>query len=311
MPLARVIRSTGSWYFLETEDGRSVEGRLKGRLRTQGLKATNPVAVGDMVDIEFESDPGLCLITAIRPRRNYIVRRATKLSHRLHIIAANIDTAWLVASISRPGTSTGFIDRFLITAEAYHIPACIIFNKSDLNGEAELKRLQWLEEIYATAGYPCFCVSALTGQGVPELTERLKDKVNLFSGHSGVGKSELINRIVPGLNLKTAPLSDYYGKGIHTTTFAGMHRLQNGGYIIDTPGIREFGLRNFNREELTHYFPEMFRLLPECRFYNCTHTNEPGCAVISALDKGTVSRERYRNYLNIINGEEMEETDWE
>lgn len=306
-----MLRSTGSWYSIADENGKIVPCRLRGQYRIRGLKATNPIAVGDRVLFTHPSGEEPGVITAIEPRRNYIIRRSTKLSKQLHIIAANIDMAYLVATIVQPRTSAGFIDRFLVTAEAYHIPATLVFNKVDLYDEPAMSLLDKMIKIYSSAGYPCMEVSALTGQGMAKLKSGFNGRVSLLSGHSGVGKSAIINAIDPTLELKTGEISETYLKGKHTTTFAEMLPLSNGGYIIDTPGIKEFGLIDFGRDELTHFFPEMFRLLPECKFYNCTHTNEPGCAVKAAVKEGSIGLSRYTSYLNIFNGEELDRNGWE
>jgi len=294
-----------------TAEGEKYECKLKGQYRIKGLKATNPVTVGDHIEFYIPGNEQIGLIDKIEPRKNYIIRRSKKLSKQVHIIAANIDMAYLVVTLAQPRTSTGFIDRFLITAEAYHIPATLIFNKIDLYDEKLGQKHQELTAIYSDAGYPCMEVSALRGDNIGALRDRLAGKINLFSGHSGVGKSALINAIDPSLNLKTGEISEMFLKGKHTTTFTEMICLKSGGYIIDTPGIKEFGLIDFKREDLTHYFPEFFKLLRQCKFYNCTHITEPGCAVKEALTKGTVSLSRYKNYLSIFNGEDIDEKEWE
>ncbi|HOY32141.1 MAG TPA: ribosome small subunit-dependent GTPase A [Bacteroidales bacterium] len=306
-----IIKSTGLWHTVMTAEGEKYECKLKGQYRIKGLKATNPVTVGDHIEFYIPGNEQIGLIDKIEPRKNYIIRRSKKLSKQVHIIAANIDMAYLVVTLAQPRTSTGFIDRFLITAEAYHIPATLIFNKIDLYDEKLGQKHQELTAIYSDAGYPCMEVSALRGDNIGALRDRLAGKINLFSGHSGVGKSALINAIDPSLNLKTGEISEMFLKGKHTTTFTEMICLKSGGYIIDTPGIKEFGLIDFKREDLTHYFPEFFKLLRQCKFYNCTHITEPGCAVKEALTKGTVSLSRYKNYLSIFNGEDIDEKEWE
>ena len=301
-----VIRTTGSWYrVLAGSD--VVDCRLRGNYRLRGNKQTNPVAVGDRVLFELQND-GTGLIHEVQDRRNYIVRRATKLSKQTHVIAANIDLLCIVATLGLPRTSTGFIDRLLVTAEAYHIPAAILFNKNDLLVYDELQALQdELSGMYRAIGYPVLEVSALTGDGVDKVKELINGKTVLFSGHSGVGKSALLNAISPGLGLKVGHLSDWSLKGTHTTTFAEIHpvllnteHLTLNTYLIDTPGIKEFGMVDFTAQELSHFFPEMRALLHDCRFANCTHRHEPGCAVMTAVDDGRISAERYRNYLNIL-----------
>lgn len=306
-----IVKSTGSWHTVRTEDGKKYECKLKGRYRIKGLKATNPVTVGDHVDFFMQGEEQVGIIEKIEARKNYIIRKSKKLSKQVHIIAANIDMAYLVVTLAQPRTSTGFIDRFLITAEAYHIPASLIFNKIDLHDEKHLQMHQALKTVYTDAGYPCIDVSALRGDNISELRNLLSGKINLFSGHSGVGKSALINAIDPSQKLKTGKISEMFLKGKHTTTFTEMIILKSGGYIIDTPGIKEFGLIDFKREDLTHFFPEFFKLLPQCKFYNCTHINEPDCAVKTSLDKGLVSQSRYKNYLSIFFGEDIDGKEWE
>lgn len=306
-----IIKSTGSLHTVRTEEGKKYECKLKGQYRIKGLKATNPVTVGDHVEFFMPDKELLGTIDKIELRKNYIIRKSKKLSKQVHIIAANIDMAYLVVTLAKPRTSTGFIDRFLITAEAYHIPASLIFNKIDLHDEKLIRMHHEMKKVYTEAGYSCIDVSALRGDNLEELCSLLKGKINLFSGHSGVGKSALINAIDPTQKLKTGKISEIYSKGKHTTTFTEMICLKSGGYIIDTPGIKEFGLIDFKREDLTHFFPEFFKLLPQCKFYNCTHINEPDCAVKAALEKGSVSRSRYKNYLSIFFGEDIDGKEWE
>lgn len=304
-----VFKSTGSWYAVRTAEGAFYDCKLKGQFRIKGLKATNPVAVGDYVSFEITDTIGI--INKIQERKNYIIRKSKKLSKQVHIIASNIDRAYLVVTLAQPRTSTGFIDRFLITAEAYHIPAALIFNKADIYDEKLSADLEKIQALYSSIGYPVYIVSAKTGYNVEFLKEQLRDKVNLFSGHSGVGKSALINAIDPLQQRKTGEISDYYLKGKHTTTFAEMLCLDNHGFIIDTPGIKEFGLIDFKKEDLCHYFPEIFKFLPECKFYNCTHINEPGCAVKEAINRGEISYSRYKNYTRIFFGEDIDISEWE
>ena len=304
-----VIRTTGNWYRVLPDGGEAVECRLRGNYRLRGNKQTNPVAVGDRVLFEMEAD-GTGVIHDVRDRSNYIVRRATKLSKQTHVIAANIDLLCIVATLGLPRTSTGFIDRLLVTAEAYHIPACIIFNKCDLLIDDELRAMQdELSSLYRAVGYPVLEVSALNGDGIEQLKQLIAGKTVLFSGHSGVGKSALLNAISPGLSLKVGAISDWSLKGRHTTTFAEIHpvnlspftsHLSPFTYLIDTPGIKEFGMVDFTPQELGHFFPEMRRVLHDCYFANCTHRHEPRCAVKAALESGDISEERYRNYLSII-----------
>jgi len=296
-----VIKSTGSWILVQLSDGVRLECKLKGQFRLRGIKHTNPVAIGDRVEVEKSAADSHGLVTRIFPRDNYIIRKATKLSKVSHIIAANLDQAYLVATIEQPRTSNGFIDRFLVTAAGYYIPAGIIFNKTDLYGPASMKVLDELTAVYERAGYPCYRTSALTGDGVEVLKEKLAGKVNLFSGHSGAGKSALIRAIDPSLTPRTGMISEAHQKGMHTTTFAEMHEMETGGFIVDTPGIKEFGLIDFDRAEIPRCFPEMDRLLPQCQYSNCSHTHEPGCAVKVAVGNGEVSPLRYQSYLSILN----------
>lgn len=305
-----VLKSTGSWYTVMTDDQKVFNCRLKGQFRIHGIRSTNPVAVGDHVDFKLEGESENGLITAIAPRRNYMVRRSINLSKTAHIIASNIDRLYIVASVMLPRTSTGFIDRLLVTAEAYHIPAALVFNKIDIYTPEALDRCNELIERYNSLGYPSYAVSALQNTGIEALRQVLSDKVNLFSGHSGVGKSALINALDPRLSIKTGDISAYHNKGMHTTTFAEMHPLSFGGYLIDTPGIKEFGLVHFESQEISERFPEFRALLPLCRYNNCTHNHEPGCAVKQARDEGRISAERYRNYLGMLNDENLDMTDY-
>ena len=307
-----VIRSTGSWFSVRAEDGRIFQCKIKGKFRIQGIKATNPVAVGDHVEFDaLEKEENTGLIHKVRERKNHIIRKSTKLSKLSHIIAANIDQAFLVATLAMPRTSTGFIDRFLVTAEAYHIPARLVFNKTDIYDEEQQKQFHELLSIYEKAGYPCNAVSARTGENMISLKEALKNKTSLFSGHSGVGKSTLLNWIEPGLELKTGKISSIHQKGKHITTFAEMHELSFGGFVIDTPGIKEFGLRDFVKEEVAERFPEMRALMWDCKFHNCTHVHEPGCAVKKAVEEGRISITRYKNYLAILQDDYFDKKDWE
>jgi ribosome biogenesis GTPase len=296
-----VIKSTGSWITVRSQDGMKTECRLKGQFRIHGLRSTNPVAIGDKVEFEKQPDEETGIITLIRERENYIIRKSINLSKTTHIIAANLDHAFLIVTLARPRTSTGFIDRFLVTATGYFIPASIIFNKIDLYDETLASYESELKKIYEQTGYPCYSVSALKGDNVGRISDLLKGRTNLFSGHSGAGKSALINAIQPDLRLKTGNISEIHLKGKHTTTFAEMFELTNGGFIIDTPGIREFGLIDFDKNEIPRCFPEMERLLPLCRYKNCTHIHEPGCAVKQGLETGEVSLMRYNSYLSILN----------
>jgi ribosome biogenesis GTPase len=304
-----VAKSTGNRYLVRTQKGEMLDCVLKGKIRLEGRKTTNPVAVGDIVDIE--QDENDTVISKIHPRRNYIIRKSINLSKQAQIIASNLDQAVLVATLVAPRTSLGFIDRFLITAEAYSIPAKLVFNKADILNEELLALQQEIIDIYEKIGYECFVVSSTNGQNLEQIKTLLKDKTTLISGHSGVGKSSMINAIEPGLNLKTGEISSTHLKGMHTTTFAELHELSFGGFIIDTPGIKELGLVEMKKEEVGHYFPEIRELMNDCKFNNCLHVNEPKCAVKDAVEKGDISEERYRSYLGILNGEEMDWEEWE
>ncbi len=305
-----VFKSTGSWYIVRLENGDYINCRLKGQFRLHGLKATNPVAVGDNVYVTLGEDCSN-VIVKIEERFNYIIRRSTNLSKQTHIIAANIDHAYIVVTLAEPRTSTGFIDRFLVTAEAYHIDASIIFNKIDIYDDELMSLHRKAVSLYQKTGYSCLETSAFNGDGVDNLRNILIGKTNLFAGHSGVGKSALINSIDDTMRLKIGEISAYHKKGKHTTTFAEMMELKSGGFIIDTPGIKEFGLIDFRKDEVGIYFPEMKSLLQYCQFYNCTHSHEPNCAVKKAVEQGEISPSRYKNYLNIINDENLEINDWE
>lgn len=297
-----VIRNTGSHYVVETDgDHREINCKIKGNFRIKGIRTTNPVAVGDVVTVGEQGADGTAYITAIAPRKNYIIRRASNLSKEAHIIAANIDQALLVVSLVEPPTSTTFIDRFLATAEAYAVPAIIAINKIDLiTADEDSQLLDAVKYLYESIGYRVVCVSARTGEGLDELRGVLRDKVTLFSGNSGVGKSSLINDLIPGLDLRTAEISAAHGVGMHTTTFSEMFHLSGGGEIIDTPGVRGFGTVDFDRYEVAHFFPEIFKLSKECRFGNCTHTCEPGCAVMDAVEDSRIAASRYASYLSIL-----------
>lgn len=297
-----ITKSTGSWYQVQTPGGERIDCRIKGKFRIKGITTTNPLAVGDVVDFEMEPDQGTGVITNLHQRKNYIIRKSINLSKQAQIIAANLDQALLIVTLASPRTSLGFIDRFLVTAEAYDIPAVLIFNKLDLFSDEGLEILADYKAIYENIGYPCYEVSALKGANIDKVQALLKDKVTLFSGHSGVGKSTLINALLPQLELRTGEVSEWSDKGMHTTTFAEMFELPQGGSIIDTPGIRELGIIDIEQHELGRYFPEMRALMHQCRFNNCRHINEPGCAVLQALENGEIELSRYESYLSIYNG---------
>jgi ribosome biogenesis GTPase len=297
-----ITKSTGSWYQVQTPDGQRIDCRIKGKFRTKGITTTNPLAVGDVVDFDMEPEQGTGVIINLQQRKNYIIRKSINLSKQGQIIAANLDQALLVVTLASPRTSLGFIDRFLVTAEAYDIPAKLVFNKLDLCSEEGLEILADYKAVYEKIGYPCYEVSALEGTNIDHVRELLKGKVTLFSGHSGVGKSTLINALLPELDLRTNQVSDWSDKGMHTTTFAEMFELPQGGFIIDTPGIRELGVIDIEKQELSHFFPEMRALMNQCRFNSCRHINEPGCAVIKAVENGEIELSRYESYLSIYNG---------
>ncbi len=298
-----VIKSTGSWYMVKADDATIYNCRIKGRFRMEGIRTTNPVSVGDKVD--FETDGDSHVIVHIHDRKNYIIRKSSNLSKHSQIIASNIDQAFLIVTVNYPITTTTFIDRFLAAAEAYGIKARIIFNKIDrYYRKADAERLQELQNIYESIGYKCFQISAKNGTHLETIREQLAGKVNLLSGHSGVGKSTLINAIQPGLNLKTGEISEVHAQGKHTTTFSEMFELDFGGYIIDTPGIRGFGTIDMEKEEIYHFFPEIFKIASKCQFNNCTHIREPKCAVKKAVNEGNISVTRYESYLGMMLEEE-------
>lgn len=297
-----VIRNTGSHYVVAPDGGGpEVNCKIKGNFRIRGIRTTNPVAVGDHVSVGEPAPDGTAYITAISPRRNYIIRRASNLSKECHIIAANIDQAVLVATLAHPTTSTTFIDRFLATASAYDVPALLVINKADLLTEPEDRELlDAVAYLYRSIGYGVVAVSARDGSGMDELRRHLSGRTSLLSGNSGVGKTTLINALVPGLDLRTGEISAVHDQGMHTTTFSELFELPGGGAIIDTPGVRGFGTIDFDKYQVAHYFPELFELSKDCRFGNCTHTHEPGCAVLQALEEGRVAQSRYTSYLSIL-----------
>ena len=299
-----VYKSTGTWYTVKSEDGKFFECRIKGKFRIQGIKSTNPVAVGDAVEFELEEtgDEKIGVITAIEDRQNYIIRKSVKLSKQTHIIAANIDLLFLLVTLRNPKTYTIFIDRFLATSEAYDIPAVLLFNKIDIYDEQENQELDEMLALYSDVGYSCLKISAKTGEGVEEVIEMMKGKTNMFAGNSGVGKSTLVNLISPGSNIKTKEISEQHLQGQHTTTFAEMYDLDFDARIIDTPGIKGFGIVDMEADEIGDYFPELFKLKADCRFNNCLHIDEPQCAVKQALEEGRVSESRYRSYVQMVSG---------
>ncbi|GAB3952152.1 ribosome small subunit-dependent GTPase A [Spirosoma harenae] len=298
-----IIRSTGSWYDIRDVDGHIYQGRLKGKFKIKGLKVTNPIAVGDRVTFEVEDEgENTAVITDIAPRENYIIRQSVHKTAHGHILAANIDQAVLLATLTLPRTSLGFIDRFLVTAESFRIPTAVVFNKTDILNEEGLAYQQEIMDMYEQIGYQCLSTSATEGEGVDAFRQLLDHKVTLLSGHSGVGKSSLVNAIAPDLNLRTNEVSTFANKGVHTTTFAEMFELAPDTYIIDTPGIKELGLIDTSREEISHYFPEMRDRLNQCRFNNCLHINEPGCAIKEAVAEGEIAETRYMSYLSMMEG---------
>ena len=303
MPYGIIKKSTGSWYEIWTENHKTVLGRIKGKFRLEDKKFTNPIAVGDRVEYKEEDNPGNVTIDKLLPRNNYIIRKASNLSRQYHVVAANIDQLLILATVAWPRTSQGFIDRLLVTAEAYHIPAVIVFNKSDIYTPGIMQMQEELASMYSHIGYKVFTVSALKGD-LAEIKEQIHNKTTLISGHSGTGKTTLLNALDPDLQLKTANISEFSLKGKHTTTFAEMHILDDKTYVIDTPGIKEFGLSDMKKEEISHLFPEMRSLLGQCKFNNCLHVNEPGCVVIEAVEKGEIYPQRYQSYLSILSEEE-------
>ena len=298
-----VIKNTGSWYTVLTDGGNTIDCKIKGNFRLKGIRSTNPVAVGDRVEI-VRNHEGTAFITNICDRRNYIIRKSSNLSKQSHIIAANVDQAFLIVTVKYPETSTTFIDRFLASAEAYSVPVTLVFNKVDLLQDDERRYLDMMVTLYETVGYDCLKVSAETKEGMDRLLLLLKDKITLFSGNSGVGKSTMLNFIVPGAELRTAEISDAHNTGMHTTTFSEMLPLTDGGWVIDTPGIKGFGTFNLEPEEICGYFKEIFKFSKGCRFNNCTHTHEPGCAVRKAVEEHYIAESRYVSYLSMLEDKE-------
>lgn len=303
-----VIRNTGSWYTVYTDDAQLIDCKIKGNFRLKGIRSTNPVAIGDRVEIITNSD-GTAFISNIEDRRNYIVRKASNLSKQSHILASNIDCCFLIVTVNYPETATTFIDRFLASAEAYRIPVVLVFNKIDRYNEDDLRYLDGMLHLYTSIGYECMKVSALNGDGIEELRQKLEGKITLFSGNSGVGKSTLINAILPDLNVKTGDISEYHNKGMHTTTFSEMFAISGGDYrkgaLIDTPGIKGFGTFDMEKEEIGGYFKEIFAMSENCKFgCQCTHTHEPGCAVRTAVEQHLISESRYTSYLSMLDDKE-------
>lgn len=298
---ATVYKSTGSWYNLKGEDGNWYQGRIRGVLKLDDITSTNPVAVGDRVEMEVEDEAArTSVITSVEHRRNYINRQSPRAKHQHHIVAANLDQSVLVATLKEPRTSQGFIDRFLVASEMYHVPALIVLNKADIYKQKEMDQYEAWNNMYGQAGYRILLCSTVSGEGLEELKKSLQGKVSLLSGHSGVGKSSLLNQIMPGLELRTKDVSGWSGKGMHTTTFAEMYDLPGGGSIIDTPGMREFGLVDLELEEVSHYFPEMRKYIGQCQFNDCMHINEPGCAVKEAVAVGNIHINRFESYLSLV-----------
>lgn len=302
-----VIKNTGSWYTVLTDDGRTIDSKIKGNFRLKGIRSTNPVAVGDRVRIsltESSGDEATAFITEIEDRKNYVIRKASNLSKQSHILAANVDQVFLIVTVNYPETSTTFIDRFLASAEAYRIPVVLIFNKTDLLSPEELHYQEMMVTLYESIGYQCLQISAIETRPDASCDERLeellKDKITLFSGNSGVGKSTLLNKLIPGVELRTAEISDAHNTGMHTTTFSEMLRLPFGGWAIDTPGIKGFGTFDMEPEELSGYFRDIFHFAKDCRFSNCTHTHEPGCAVLKAVEDHYIAQSRYQSYLSML-----------
>jgi ribosome biogenesis GTPase len=298
-----IIRSTGSWYEVEGEEGKIFKGRLRGKFKIKDLKVTNPIAVGDVVEYEHEVESEeVVMITGIKERRNYMIRQSVHKASHGHLIASNVDQSLLVVTLAMPRTSLGFVDRFLVSCETFRIPAVLVFNKIDLYDTEILPYLKEISSIYSNLGYTCMNTSTITGQGIEELSVVLEGKTSLISGHSGVGKSSLVNLLLPGLNLATTAISSFANKGVHTTTFAERFKIKDNTYLIDTPGIKELGIFEVGNDVLSHYFPEMRVMLNECKFNNCRHVNEPKCAVLEKVKSGEIALSRYESYLSILHG---------
>ncbi len=300
-----VVKNTGSWYQVKAEDGDLIQCKIRGNFRLRGIKSTNPVVVGDYVNIERNQE-GTAFITEIEDRKNYIVRRSSNLSKLSHILAANLDQCFLFVTVAFPETSTTFIDRFLASTEAYRVPTTLVFNKIDLYQEEDLNYVNGLINLYSYIGYNCIKTSAVTGEGVENLKNLLKEKVTLFSGHSGVGKSTIINAVIPDLELKTGEISEHHKTGMHTTTYSEMFPVDTNSYIIDTPGIKGFGTFDMDREEISHFFPEIFKTSKNCKYGNCSHIHEPGCAVLEAVEKHYISTSRYKSYISMMEDDEAD-----
>lgn len=307
-----VIKTTGSWHTIMTDSGLEIPCTIKGKFRLKGIRLTNPVAVGDLVDVQWDEDQDFGVIKTIHPRRNYIIRKSINLAREAHILAANIDQAILVVSLRNPTTQSMFIDRFMVTAEAYKIPAVLVFNKLDIYTDKDFETMASWTEDYTAAGYPCHHISLEKTVGLESLVSIMSDKINLLSGNSGVGKSSFINYLIPGAGLKTGEISEMHKSGKHTTTYPEMLTLPDGGFVIDTPGIKGFGTIEIEKEELYHFFPEIFKVSDQCKYHNCTHSHEPDCAVIKAVKEGELSYMRYYNYLTMYSDddEKYRKTPW-